>query len=156
MTVAATCPNFFSSFSSKWVQMIINVLFTKQSLLPQFFPLMCILSLWWYNQSKREEKWVNAKMEEFRGWLSSWEHRALIPKGILHSSETVSTFSCRPGSKQQHLHISHISSPPWLQPDTSVPKYTFGLFTVFISCGWLFIKQVNVGYSCTWCFHLYQ
>lgn len=73
---------FLSSFSFnceyKWLLMHYS---QKQSLLPQFSPLMCFLFLWWYNQSKRGEKRGSAETEEFRGWLFSREHRALIPKG---------------------------------------------------------------------------
>lgn len=134
--------------------MIINALFTKQSLLPQFSPLMCVLSLWWYNQSKRGKKWGSAEKEEFRGWFFSWEHRALIPKGILHSSETVWIFLSTRLQTAAFTYQSYILSA--MRGAAAVPGSTLGLLAVLISSSWHFIKQVNAEYSCPPCFRLYQ
>lgn len=124
--------------------MIINALFTKQSLLPQFSPLMCVLSLWWYNQSKRGKKWGSAEKEEFRGWFFSWEQSA-HPKGdpaLLWNSLNLPVDQA-PNSS---IYISVMYPLSAIRGAAAVPGYTLGLLAVLISSSWHFIKQVKAEY----------
>lgn len=156
MTTVATCPKFLSPFCFKCKYKWLLMHYSQNRAFSPNFLHWCASSPFDDITKVRGEKSEGVqKRRSSEDGFSPGNTELSSQRGscaLLKQSES----SCRPSSKQQHLHISHTSSLPWVQPDASVPRYTLGLLTVLISSGWLLIKQVNAGYSCTWCLHLYQ